>query len=120
MKQHELGKKGEEMAVEFLQEEGYEIIERNWRFRHIELDIIARKGDQLIIAEVKTRSGNTYGEPSTAVDKNKQRAIIVAAEHYIYANKLDVDVRFDIISIIKGNGRTVLEHIKEAFHPVAR
>jgi putative endonuclease len=113
------GKQGEDMAVEFLIEEGYEILERNWRFRHIEVDIIARKSNQLVIVEVKTRSGNSYGEPYVAVDIRKQRSLIFAAERYIFSQNLDVDVRFDIISIIIDQGRTALEHIKEAFHPVA-
>jgi putative endonuclease len=120
MNNQSFGKKGEDLATEFLIEEGYDILERNWRFKHIEIDIIARNKHLLIIAEVKTRSGNSYGEPSTAVDIRKQRALIVAAEHYVYAHNLDLDVRFDIISIIIGNGRTALEHIKEAFHPIAR
>jgi putative endonuclease len=114
------GKKGEDLAVEFFQEEGYEILERNWHFKHIEIDIIARDKDQLVIAEVKTRSGNSYGEPSTAVDFQKQRSLIVAAERYIFSQNIDLDVRFDIVSIIIDQGRTALEHIKEAFHPVAR
>jgi putative endonuclease len=114
------GKKGEDLAAEYLIEEGYDILERNWRFRHIEIDIIARDRDQLVIAEVKTRSGNTWGEPSTAVDIRKQRALILAAERYIYSHNIDLDVRFDIVSIIIGHNRTVLEHIKEAFHPIAR
>jgi putative endonuclease len=115
-----IGKQGEDMAVEYLTGEGYDILERNWRFRHIEVDIIARKGDQLVIAEVKARSGNSYGEPYVAVDVRKQRSLIFAAERYIFSHNLDVDVRFDIISIIIGQGRTSLEHIKEAFHPVAK
>jgi putative endonuclease len=114
------GKKGENLAVEYLLEEGYEVLERNWRFKHIEVDIIARDKDQLVITEVKTRSGNSYGEPSTAVDIRKQRSLIFAAERYIFSHDLDLDVRFDIVSIIIDHGRTVLEHIKEAFHPVAR
>jgi putative endonuclease len=115
-----LGKKGEQLAVEYLQEEGYEILERNWRFRHVEVDIIAQTRDQLIICEVKTRSGNTYGEPSASVDFRKQRSLIFAAERYIFSHNIDMDVRFDIISIIIGQCRTALEHIKEAFHPVMR
>jgi putative endonuclease len=114
------GKKGEDLAVEFFQEEGYEILERNWHFKHIEIDIIARDKDQLVIAEVKTRSGNSYGEPSTAVDIQKQRSLIFAAERYIFSQNIDLDVRFDIVSIIIDQGRTALEHIKEAFHPIAR
>jgi len=114
------GKKGEDLAVEFLLEEGYEILERNWRFKHIEVDIIARNKDQLVIAEVKSRTGNSYGEPYTAVDFRKQRYLIFAAERYLYSHDLDLEVRFDIISIIIDQGRTALEHIKEAFHPIAR
>lgn len=114
------GAQGEDLAVEFLAEEGYEILERNWTFRQIEVDIIARQRNELVIVEVKTRSGDSYGEPWTAVDFRKQRSLIFAAEHYIFRNNLDMDVRFDIISIIIDQGRTVLEHIKEAFHPVAR
>lgn len=115
-----VGRRGEDLAVEFLTEEGYEILERNWCFKHIEVDIIARDRDELVIVEVKARSGNSYGEPYTAVDFRKQRSLIFAAERYIFGNNLDVNVRFDIISIISDQGRTVLEHIKEAFHPVAR
>lgn len=114
------GKQGENLAAGYLLEEGYEILERNWRFKHIEVDIIARDKNELVIAEVKTRTGNSWGEPYTAVDIRKQRALIFAAERYIFSQNLDLDVRFDIVSIIIDHGRTVVEHIKEAFHPVAR
>jgi putative endonuclease len=117
---HSFGKQGENLAVEYLEEQGYQILERNWHFRHIEVDIIARKHEFLIIAEVKTRSGNTYGEPYTAVDIRKQRALVFAAECYIFSHRLDMEVRFDIISIIIGENRTALEHIKDAFRAVAR
>ena len=119
MDNQSFGKQGEDLAVEFLMEEGYEILERNWRFKHIEVDIIARNNDQLVIVEVKARSGNTWGEPSTAVDIRKQRSLIFAAERYIYSHNIDMDVRFDIVSIILGQDRTVLEHIREAFRAVA-
>ncbi len=114
------GRQGEDLAAGFLAGEGYDILERNWHFKHNEVDIIARKGNILVIAEVKTRSGNTWGEPYTAVDWRKQRYLIFAAERYIFMNNLDVEVRFDIISIIAGNGRSVLEHVKDAFRAVAR
>lgn len=120
MNNKDFGQKGEDLAVEFLVEEGYEILERNWRFKHIEVDIIARDKDQLVIAEVKTRTGNSYGEPYTAVDYRKQRSLIFAAERYLFGHNLDLEVRFDIVSIIIDHGRTVVEHIKEAFHPIAR
>jgi putative endonuclease len=114
------GKQGEDLAVGFLVGEGYRILERNWRFKHIEVDIIARKGDTLVIAEVKTRSGNDWGEPYTAVDWRKQRTLIWAAEKYIFKYDLDVEVRFDIISIISSNGQSKLEHVKDAFRAIAR
>jgi putative endonuclease len=115
----QFGNRGEELAVAHLIEEGYEILARNWRFKHMEVDIIARDGDQLVIVEVKSRSGNTWGEPFVSVNHKKQRYLILAAERFIYSRRLDMDVRFDIISIIIDTNRTVLEHIKEAFHPIA-
>ena len=77
MAQHNtLGKTGEDMACRFLQDKGYEILERNWTWRKLELDIIARKDDCLIIAEIRTRSTNMYGEPEDTVSEKKIRRII--------------------------------------------
>ena len=114
------GKQGEDLAAQFLEEAGYQILERNWTFKHIEVDIIAKWHEFLVLVEVKTRKGNTYGEPYTAVDYRKQRALIFAAERYLFGHKLDLEVRFDIISIIIGQDRTAIDHIKEAFRAVAR
>ena len=114
------GKQGENLAVEYLEKEGYQILERNWHFKHIEVDIIARWHEFLVFVEVKTRKGNSYGEPYTAVDYRKQRALIFAAERYLNAYHLDLEVRFDIISIILDNNRNALEHVKEAFRAIAR
>jgi putative endonuclease len=114
------GKEGEDLAVQHLEEEGYQVLERNWHFKHIEVDIIARFHEFLIIVEVKTRKGNSYGEPYTAVDYRKQRALIFAAERYLFSHHLDLEVRFDIISIIIDNNRIALEHVKEAFRAIAR
>jgi putative endonuclease len=116
----DFGKKGEDLAVACLEEKGYCILERNWHFGHTEVDIIARWHEFLVIVEVKTRKGNIYGEPYTAVDYRKQKALIFAAERYIYGHHLDLEVRFDIISIIIDHERTSLEHIREAFRAVAR
>lgn len=114
------GKTGEDLAVKFLEEEGYHILEKNWRFHHVEVDIIAKQHEFLVIVEVKTRKGNTYGEPYTAVNIRKQRSLIFAAERYIFSHNLDLEVRFDIISIIMDNNRIALEHIKDAFRAIAR
>ena len=117
---YDLGKVGEEYAVNHLIGKGYQILERNWHFGHKEIDIIACKDDTLVIVEVKTRKSETYGEPENAVGNSKQRMLICAANAYVRYKNLDVDVRFDIISIIL-NGRGLrIEHIEDAFIPSLR
>jgi putative endonuclease len=114
------GKKGEDLAVQYLEERGFVILERNWHFKHTEVDIIAKNHEFLVIVEVKTRTGNSFGEPYTAVDYHKQRSLIFAAERYIYSHHLDLEVRFDIVSIILGHQHPGITHIKEAFRAVAK
>ena len=113
----DFGKQGEEIAVKYLMDKGYEILERNWRNRHKEIDIIAKDGKELVVVEVKTRKSNDYGDPDFAVNKQKQRLLISAANSYIYSNNLDLDTRFDIISIIIKDGNPVIDHIEDAFLP---
>ena len=116
MAQHNtLGKTGEDMACRFLQDKGYEILERNWTWRKLELDIIARKDDCLIIAEIRTRSTNMYGEPEDTVSEKKIRRIINAADGYIKKNMIDLNVRFDIISVTGHDGDFRIKHIEDAF-----
>ena len=118
MAQHnDFGKLGEELAVQYLINKGYEILERNWRNRHQEVDIIAMDGKDLVIVEVKTRQTDEYGDPDIAVTRQKQRLLISAANAYIFKNSIDLDTRFDIISIIMKDGKPVIEHIKDAFLP---
>lgn len=113
----DFGKRGEEIAVKYLLDKGYEILERNWRNRHKEIDIIAKDGKELVIVEVKTRKSDNYGEPDLAVTKQKQRLLIYAANAYIYRSDLDIDTRFDIISIFFKDGKPVIDHIEDAFLP---
>ena len=113
----DFGKQGEEIAVKYLMDKGYEILERNWRNRHQEIDIIAKDGKELVIVEVKTRKSNNYGEPDLAVTKQKQRLLIDAANAYIYRYNLDIDTRFDIVSIYFMEGKPVINHIEDAFLP---
>ena len=114
---NDFGKLGEELAVDYLTGKGYEILERNWRNIHKEIDIIAKDGKFLVIVEVKTRQTDEYGEPDIAVTRKKQRMLIAAANAYITRNKLDVETRFDIISIILKDSEPVIEHIEDAFLP---
>ena len=114
---NDLGKLGEEIAVKYLADKGYEILERNWHNVHKEVDIIAKDGRFLVIVEVKTRQTNAYGEPDIAVTRQKQRMLISAANAYLFRNKLDLETRFDIISIVFNNGEPVIDHIEDAFLP---
>ena len=114
---HELGKKGEDLAVNYLVNKGYRILERNWRSGHKEIDIVAMDGDTLVAVEVKTRKSNTYGEPDIAVGVMKQRMLIWATEAYVRYHNMDVDVRFDIISIVFTDSEPHIEHIEDAFIP---
>ena len=114
---NDLGNIGEEIAAKYLIDKGYEILERNWRNRHKEIDIIAKDGNELVIVEVKTRKSNDYGDPDMAVTKRKQSLLIAASNAYIFRNKLDFDTRFDIISIILNSENPNIEHIEDAFLP---
>jgi putative endonuclease len=115
MTKDELGNLGEEYSVVYLQKKGYEVVERNYRFQKNEIDIIAKFGNNLIIVEVKTRQTAEIGEPWRAVTKSKQKQIIKVANQYVQANQIDLDVRFDIVSIVHNSYRTEIEHIEGAF-----
>ena len=112
-----LGKAGEDAAAKYLEQNGYTIRDRNWRKNHLELDIVADKDKELIIVEVKTRSNTDYIEPQDAVNWQKIRRIVVAADAYIKHFCLDAPVRFDIITAGGGGGGLRVRHLKEAFYP---
>ena len=112
---NELGKKGEDLAVEFLQKRSYDILERNWRFKKAEVDIIARKKDVLAIIEVKTRSTNHFGNPQDFVNQKKIKLLVEAINEYVTRKDLDVEVRFDIIAILKNQQTFEIDHIEDAF-----
>jgi putative endonuclease len=114
---NDLGKEGEERAREHLRSLGYEILECNWQFRNKEVDIIAREGSTLVIVEVKTRRSNYFGEPEVFVTDVKKKSLVHAADAYIHQKGLDLEVRFDIISIILGGGKCSVNHIPDAFYP---
>jgi len=112
---NELGKLGEEMAVEFLRNDGYEILETNWVFQKAEIDIIAQKQNTLAVVEVKTRSSVDFGLPQDFVKPKKIQLLVKAVNEYVIANDLDVEVRFDIIAISKEDNRFKMEHLTDAF-----
>jgi putative endonuclease len=115
-KHNELGKFGEELAVEFLQQNGYDILETNWTFQKAEIDIIAQKDSTIAVIEVKTRSSIDFGLPQDFVKPKKIQLLVKAVNEYIVSNDLDVDVRFDIIAIYKEDNTYKIEHFEDAFY----
>ncbi|HVS91403.1 MAG TPA: YraN family protein [Mucilaginibacter sp.] len=114
----DLGRKGEGLAKTFLESAGYEILDENWTHGKCEVDLVAYKDGRMIFVEVKTRSGNNFGEPEDFVDKRKQRLLAVAADEYIYLMDHQGEVRFDIVSILfDKNADHTLKHIEDAFWP---
>ncbi|PKP13007.1 MAG: YraN family protein [Bacteroidetes bacterium HGW-Bacteroidetes-3] len=114
-KHNELGELGEELAVEELEKNGYEIVERNWRYKKAEIDIIAKKNNILAIVEVKTRSSDYFGDPQDFVNSKKIKMLVEAVNEYVVSKDLDVEVRFDIIAIIKNENSLTIEHLEDAF-----
>jgi putative endonuclease len=112
---NELGNKGEEIAVEFLQKNGYTVLERNWRFKKAEVDIIAGKNNVLAAIEVKTRSTHHFGNPQDFVNPKKIKLLVEAINEYVTSKDLDVEVRFDIIAILKNQQTFKIDHIEDAF-----
>lgn len=117
MNSTELGSLGEQMACDYIRKKDFEILERNYRFKKNEIDIIAVKDNQLIVIEVKTRQTAEIGEPWQAVTRNKQKQIIQVANQYIQTNQIELETRFDIISIVHNSFRTELTHLESAFYP---
>ena len=113
---NELGKFGEELAVKFLQQNGYDILETNWIFQKAEIDIIAQKDSTLAVIEVKTRSSIAFGLPQDFVKPKKIQLLVKAVNEFIVSNDLDVDVRFDIIAIYKEDNTYKIEHFEDAFY----
>ncbi len=111
-----LGVEGEAAAISHLKRNGYTIRNTRWHCGHLELDIVAEKEGILVVFEVKTRSTSEYGDPADAVSDRKIRRIVNATDGYLRYYRLDLPIRFDIISIIKQpDGRFDIEHIEDAF-----
>jgi putative endonuclease len=112
---NELGKKGEKLAIDFLIKNGYQILEKNYRYLKAEVDIIAQKENVLAIVEVKTRSTDYFGDPQDFVNPKKIKLLLSAIDYYVIEKDLDVEVRFDIIAIIHKDNKTKITHLKDAF-----
>src|SRR5262245_59348518 len=111
-----VGKAGEEAAVEFLRQQGYRILERNYRCRFGEIDLIAQDGIVLAFIEVKTRRSQAYGPAAAAVTRTKQRHLIKASQTYLMQRQKAKEVcRFDVVTVELSAQQPSIELIKDAF-----
>ena len=116
MAQHnELGKLGEELAVDFLIKKGYKIRAKNWRYLKAEVDIIAETEKTIVAVEVKTRTSDYFGDPQDFITQKKIKLLVMAMNEYVISRDLDVEVRFDVIAILKNKKGTKIEHLEDAF-----
>ena len=112
---HETGKIGEDIATRYLEQIGYEIVQRNFECKIGEIDIIAKDKEEIVFVEVKTRASALYGLPKDAVDLTKKKHIYRSAEFYIYIKHLEnTPVRIDVIEVYKKQGKFRVYHIKNA------
>jgi putative endonuclease len=110
------GLEGERLAALFLQSHGYRILARRYRTRVGELDLVATIGSTLVFIEVKTRKGETFGLPTEAVGRVKQRRMAKVASHYMTRRKLSAVCRFDVVTVTwHGTDSPRIEHIRDAF-----
>lgn len=109
------GSKGENLAADYLEAQGFTVVRRNYRFRKTEIDLIVQRANWLIFVEVKTRSSSSFGEPEDFVDDFKMRNIYEAAEEYIFSTNWNGHIRFDIVSVKLGVTPEIL-HLEDAIN----
>lgn len=112
-----MGELGERLAREYLESKSYKILHTNWHHGHKELDIVTQYNETIVVVEVKTRASDYWEEPKDAVRLKKQRRIIDAADAYVQNQNIDLEVRFDIVSILFEGDKHTIEHIEDAFYP---
>lgn len=111
------GEKGERIATRFLQSRGYEILETNWRWSTLEIDLICRREDFLIFVEVKYRKDNRFGDPVDFVDDRKMENLSIAAAHYLEEHEYKGNIRFDVIGIRPDRGNIYkISHLEDVFY----
>lgn len=119
---NDLGKWGEQLAVDLLVTKGYAIAERNWRAGNMEIDIVAMKGARIVFVEVKTRSDNGF-DPADAVDRRRVMRMVRAADSYVRSHGIPHEVQFDVVFVVGsplGDVPPRIEHIEDAFLPPLR
>ena len=113
-----LGQWGEAYAARYLQEKGFQILERNYRMGKAEVDLIVQKTPGvLVVVEVKTRTGQAFGLPQTFATRSKIKMMIKAAHAYVRRLGVpELEVRFDIVAIVKNGPQVKIEHLEDAFY----
>lgn len=109
------GNKGEDIAADYLKKKGYTVLHRNYNTPLGEADIVAKDKNIIVFVEVKARSSDAFGQPFEAVNHRKQEKLKKIALYYLKHNKIELPVRFDIVSIISRNGKAEVNHIPKAF-----
>ena len=112
----EFGKMGEQMTAKYLTDKGYIILEHNYRRGHLEIDLIALDGDELVIVEVKSRAYDTVLQPEDAVGHKKRQALIRLANEYVKSHNRRENVRFDIVTVVSKEGGAESKHLKNAYN----
>ena len=114
------GRMGEDIALEYLLQDGFKLLERNWHCRHKEIDLIMEHGDGIHIVEVKTRREPAGMEPEQAVDLQKQQRLETAARAFLKARDTQAEIHFDIVSIILDREHNIrrISFIRDAFFPI--
>ena len=115
-KHNEFGKEGEQIAIDFLVRNGYRIHCQNYRYLKSEIDIIAQKEEVLAIVEVRARSNDLIIPIADTITPKKIKLLVLGADHYVTENNLDVEVRFDVITILKNTKIFKVDHLKSAFY----
>jgi putative endonuclease len=114
---YDLGRTGEEQAKAYLKEQGYSILETNFRSLRGEIDVVARENEFLVFVEIKNYSYRSFGLPATVIKKAKKKSIIQAARYYLYKNQIKgINCRFDVLTFYcQKDGGRVIELFKNAF-----
>lgn len=113
---HELGKRGERLAASYLTQHGWSILERNWRFHHKEIDLVARRGGLVAFVEVKSRDAASLGHPLECITRSKRHDLATAARGWIaLRGRAGESYRFDAVSVVQDRSGTRVEHFENAW-----
>lgn len=117
---NDLGKWGEDVALAYLLDQGYRLLDRNWHQGHRDLDLVMQQDDTLVIVEVRTRRNNHFMDPEQTVDALKMLSLSKAANAYIRLHRISLNIRFDIVAITGSpSSDFTINHIEDAFYPPA-